>query len=92
MSSSPYIPNIEAWKKNFGKSKRKNFHIISNAKQTGEDIQPVKLVTPTAQIVAQAKSTMKRERMDADLPKPKRKRNSKKIIKTKSKRGNKKYK
>jgi hypothetical protein len=68
MSYSLYIPNIEAWKRYFKNpsKERKTFYTVSHASQHGEKLDPIKLVSPTEQIVEQAKSSLKRMREDED--------------------------
>ena len=64
---SPYIPNVEAWVnyfKNQPSREYKKFYSIGQPNQRGEDMDSIKLVSPTEQMVEQAKSRMKRERED----------------------------
>jgi hypothetical protein len=77
---SPYIPNVEAWIDYFKEqpNEYKKFYIIGRPKQKGEDMNPIKLITPTEQVVEQARSQMKRENDNdtdyEDISKPRRKR------------------
>ena len=69
MSYSVYIPNIDAWKQHFKHPPKgnKKFYTISTTKQQhGEDMEPIKLVTPTQSVVEQARSNLKRMRRDED--------------------------
>ncbi len=61
---SPYIPNIQAWVDYFKHQPKeyKKFYTIGRPKHKGEDMEAIKLVTPTEQVVDQAKSAVKRER------------------------------
>ena len=63
---SPYIPNVEAWIDYFKNQPKeyKKFYTIGRPKQRGEDMDPIKMVSPTEQVVEQAKSRMKRARED----------------------------
>lgn len=96
MSFSPYIPNMKAWKEHFQNPPKsyKTFYTIGRAKQHGEQLDPIKLVTPTEMVVEQAKSDLQRERYMDDLLKPhcKRKPKTKRktIVKSSSKRQKKK--
>ena len=60
---SPYIPNTDAWVKYFKNQPQeyKKFYTIGRPKQKGEDMDPIKLVTPTEQAVEQARSAIKRQ-------------------------------
>lgn len=64
---SPYIPNIDAWVEFFKNQplEYKSFYTIGKTKQEGEDMEAVKLVSPTQSAVEQAKSALKRE-LDID--------------------------
>ena len=66
----PYNPDIEAWKNHFAKRGKgvKKLHFLANSKQPAKDEESVNLVTPTAQVVEQAKSTLKRKRDDELIP------------------------
>ena len=66
---SPYIPNTDAWVEYFKNQPKeyKKFYTIGRPKQKGEEMDPIKLVTPTAQAVEQAKSTMKRQHDIEDI-------------------------
>ena len=90
MSYSPYIPNFEAWKRHFTNppKEHKSFYTISHAKQLGRDMDPIKLVSPTEQIVEQAKSSLKRQREQTDCKnkRPKNKTQKPKKPKTSVKR------
>ena len=69
MSYSVYIPNIDAWKQHFKHPPKgnKKFYTISTTKQQhGEDMEPIKLVTPTQSVVEQARSNLKRMCRDED--------------------------
>ena len=63
---SPYIPNVEAWVDYFKNQPKeyKKFYTIGRPKQKGEDMDPIKMISPTEQVVEQAKSRMKRARED----------------------------
>ena len=62
MSYSQYIANVEAWKKYFKQptKEHKRIYTIPNSSQHGEKLSPIKLVSPTEQILEQAKSSLKR--------------------------------
>ena len=82
---SPYIPNIDAWVDYFKNQpvEYKKFYTIGRAKHKGEDMNSIKLVTPTEQVVQQAKSELKREMDDSDAEEhvlKRRKKSSKKVI------------
>jgi len=91
MSYSPYIPNIDVWKDHFKNPPKENkrFYTIGRVKHHGQDMDPIKLVTPTEQVVEQAKSTLKRSReMDDFLPPYanfKKRKISKKVVKKSTK-------
>ena len=80
MSYSPYIANMQSWKNYFKQrtKEHKKFYTIPNSSQHGEKMDAIKLVSPTEQIVEQAKSSLKRMREDDDaryiLPPPTKKR------------------
>ena len=61
---SPYIPNVDAWVKFYQNQPReyKRFYTIGKPKHKGEDMDPIKLVTPTESVTERAKSTLKRDR------------------------------
>ena len=65
---SPYIPNVESWIEYFKNQPKeyKSFYTIGRPKHRGEDMDPIKLVSPTEQAVEQAKSRMKRKREEED--------------------------
>lgn len=66
---SPYIPNVEAWVE-FYKNQAdeyKPFYTIGKPKQKGEEMDPIKLITPTESVIERAKSTLKRERETDDM-------------------------
>lgn len=93
---SPYIPDVDAWVKFYENQPKeyKNFYTIGKAKQKGEDMQPMKLVSPTEMAVDQARASVKREREieDALLPilkKIKGPVNKKRQIKPSSRKGKK---
>ena len=52
------------WQKHFENPPKetKKFYTIAKSKQLGEQLIPLKLVSPTEQLVDQAKSNLKRER------------------------------
>ena len=64
MSYSPYIPNIKAWVEHFKhpRKEQKRFYTLQTGKQLGEDMEPLKFVSATEQMVDQAKSSLERER------------------------------
>ena len=95
------MPNFEAWKQHFTNSPKehKYFYTISPAKKSSHDMDPIKLVSPTEQIVEQAKSSLKREREESHWKRKSQKIKKQKFIKpettvkritTKSKKINKK--
>ena len=63
---SPYIPNVDAWVDYFKNQPREygHFYTIGRPKQKGEEMEAVKLVTPTEQAVEQARARMRRESDD----------------------------
>ena len=79
MSYVPYVPDMEAWKhhfKNYIPSRPKSFYTLKKP-QTGDGSFPdIKLVTPTAQIVEQAKASLKLKKK----PPMKRKKQTKKHV------------
>lgn len=61
MSFVPYVPNLDEWKehfKNFTPSKPRAFYTLKK-KHKGHGALPIKLVTPTEQLVQQARSSLK---------------------------------
>lgn len=65
MSYVPYIPDIELWKNHFTNTpaKYKPFYIVKKI-QKGSGIAPsVNLVTPTEQVVQQAKAQLKQQKI-----------------------------
>ena len=86
---SPYIPNVDAWVDYFKNQPKghKRFYSIGGSKQRGEEMDPIKLVSPTEQSVQQAKSRMKREQEEDKLvqsaPAKRRKTNSQTLKKKK---------
>ena len=71
MAFTPYRPNAEAWKKHFqamadGKMDYKgSFYTLSTARgATSGNMEPIKVVAPSAQVVEQAKSELERERQE----------------------------
>ena len=56
MSYSPYIPNTEAWIEHFKNPSKehKKFYTLSKTKHLGQDMEPLKFVTPTEAMVEQA--------------------------------------
>ena len=87
---SPYIPNVEAWVDYFKDQPKeyKKFYTIGRPKLKGEDMNPIKLVTPTEQVIEQARSEMKRQRDEDNKPysPPKKRRKiSRKIPKSSAK-------
>ena len=86
MSYSPYVPDIQAWVEHF-KNKPKNsgikkFYTIGRPKQHGEKMDPIKLVTPTEQVVQQAKSELKSEREEDKATVQTKRRKSRRARKT----------
>lgn len=78
---SPYIPNVEAWVEFYKHQPNENrtFYTIGKAKQKGEELDAIKLITPTESVIEQAKSSLKREREIEDtFPIAKKSRQSKK--------------
>jgi hypothetical protein len=68
MAFIPYQPNAEAWKKHFqamadGKMDYKgSFYALAPTRDgTSGNTEPIKVVAPSAQVVEQAKSELKRE-------------------------------
>lgn len=98
MSYSPYIPNIDAWKHHFQNPPKetKSFYTIGLAKHHGQNMEPIKLISPTEQVVEQAKSVMKRKRENDDFDtynfKKKKRKTNKKVIKKSSQKRKKKNK
>ena len=67
---SPYIPNVEAWVdyfKNQPLNEHKKFYTIGQPKQKGADMDALKLVTPTEQVVEQARQQLKRVNDETDV-------------------------
>ena len=66
---SPYIPNVDAWVDYFKNQPKEysQFYTIGRPKQKGEDMTAIKLVTPTEQVVQQAKANMRREREEDEM-------------------------
>ena len=66
---SPYIPNVEAWVEFYKNqpNEHKPFYTIGKPKQKGEEMQAIKLVTPTQSAIERAKSSLKREREIDDM-------------------------
>lgn len=65
---SPYIPDVDAWLDYFKNPAKeyKKFYTIGRPKQKSAELETIKLVTPTQQVVEQAKSRMKREREEEE--------------------------
>ena len=81
MSYSPYIPNVEGYEHYFKNQPKeyKRFYTISHTKQLGENLEPIKLVSPTEQTLEQARMSLQRMKEDEKRftrPNSKRKRNS----------------
>ena len=80
MSYSPYVANTESWKNYFKRPAKEHqkFYTIPNSSQRDEKTDAIKLVSPTEQIVEQAKASLKRMREDETarvlLPIPTKKR------------------
>ncbi len=80
MSYSPYIANTESWKNYFKhpNKEHKKFYTIPKSTRSPEKLDAIKLVSPTEQIVEQAKASLKRLREDENaqilLPIPTKKR------------------
>ena len=60
---SPYIPNVEAWVEFYKNQPKevKSFYTIGNSKQPGEEMEAIKVMSPTESVVDQARSELKRE-------------------------------
>jgi hypothetical protein len=69
MAYIPYIPNMDHWKDHFSNPSKKTKSFYTLKKKENVD---VKLVTPTAQAVEQAKSLLKKGLKKAVKKKPKR--------------------
>ena len=52
---TPYVPDIESWKHVFTPrtSTIGKIRVVKKVKNLGENLEPVKLVTPTAQAIVQ---------------------------------------
>ena len=91
MTNVPYVPDVEAWKEhfmNFTPSTPKPFYVIKDRQRGDGQIPSVKLVTPTQQVVEQAKAQLKTSKTSY---KPKSKQvKRKKTASKKSKKGTKK--
>ena len=86
---SPYIPNVEAWVdyfKNQPLNEHKKFYTIGQPKQKGADMDALKLVIPTEQVVEQARQQLKRSNDEPEVVPNKRQKacNTKKKQKQKS--------
>ena len=87
---SPYIPNVEAWVDYFKDQPKeyKKFYTIGRPKLKGEDMNQIKLVTPTEQVIEQARSEMKRQRQEENQERTvsnKKRRNSRTVSKSSAK-------
>ena len=60
MQWKPYIPDTTNWENAFLNKKYKQFYVVDKAKNLGENVHPVKLVSPAATTVEQARASMKR--------------------------------
>jgi hypothetical protein len=73
MAYVPYVPDIEAWRnhfKNFIPSRPKPFYTIKPTQNgDGNSIPKIKMVTPTEQVVEQAKAALKRTAKKRGPPK-----------------------
>ena len=69
MAYSLYVPNTDTWREHFlkGQTKQKSFYTINKSKKLGESLDAVKIVSPTEQMVEQAKSTLKRYHEEEEL-------------------------
>ena len=80
MSVTLYIPDGDAWKKYFANppsSDHKKFYTIQGkAQQHGENLDGIKLVTPTAQVIQQARATMERIHKSDEFECPKKRKKS----------------
>lgn len=89
---SPYIPNIDAWVSFFKNQplEHKSFYTIGKSKNEGDDMDAVKLISPTQSVVDQAKSELQREREAGEIyPTINRKRVKKVIVRSSSKKSKK---
>ena len=87
---SPYIPNVEAWTHYFEDQPKeyKKFYTIGRPKQKGEEMNPIKLVTPTQQVIEQARSQMKRQNeTENEVQEVTKKRKIKRSVKKSSAKG-----
>ena len=66
MQWKPYIPDTSNWENAFLNKKCKPFYVVDKANNLGENVHPVKLVSPVATTVEQAKASMKRYHSDDD--------------------------
>lgn len=80
---SPYIPNVDAWVEFYKNQPKeyKQFYTIGKAKQRGEDMNPIKLISPTESVIEQAKSSLKRKLEIEDLLQETRKKSTTKRLK-----------
>ncbi len=60
MSLKPYIPDPDVWKYYFSNPSReyREFYTVSKSKQQGNGDGSIKLVSPTAHAIEQAKATI----------------------------------
>ena len=90
MSLIPYIPDMQKWITHFAKSGKgiKQFYTLHTNDENENKKYIVKLVTPTAQTIEQAKSALKRQHEDDHIKRPinKKYKRSSKIVKKSSKR------
>lgn len=90
MSYSPYIPDIEAWRKQYAlnnKMESKQFYTIKSSSSLGDIATPppLKMITPTQQVVDQAKSEIRTETHFLKKPSKKGRRSTPRIQKSTSK-------
>jgi hypothetical protein len=74
MKLVPYVCDVNKWVEHFRSlpttRKYQKFYVLKEPKQKVAESNPVKLVTPTQQVVEQAKATLKRKIEDAEFPTP----------------------
>jgi len=60
MTLNPYIPDVDSWKNYFKNPAKyyKDIYVINKPVQQGKNLEGIKLVSPTAQMVEQARSTL----------------------------------